>query len=80
VEAVYWILLSLLSRPPRRLDGALAALERWRARTRGEPYSRFYHAADQVGNRLLPKSVVVYALKPACPAGGPAGPPVERAT
>ncbi len=64
LEAVYWILLSLLARPPRRLDGALAAVERWRTRTRGEPYSRFYHAVDQVGNHLLPKSVVVYALKP----------------
>jgi SAM-dependent methyltransferase len=68
LEAAYWILLSLLSRPPRRFDGLLAALERWRARTRAEPYSRFYHAADQMGNRLLPKSVVVYALKPDCPA------------
>jgi ubiquinone/menaquinone biosynthesis C-methylase UbiE len=74
LEATYWILLSLLSRPPRRFDGVLAALERGRARTRAEPYSRFYHAADQLGNRLLPKSVVVYALKPACPAGRPVGP------
>jgi SAM-dependent methyltransferase len=65
LEATYWMLLSLLSRPPRRFDGVLAVLERWRARTRAEPYSRFYHAADQLGNRLLPKSVVVYALKPA---------------
>jgi ubiquinone/menaquinone biosynthesis C-methylase UbiE len=65
LEAAYWILLSLLSRPPRRFDGLLPALERWRARTRAEPYSRFYHAADQLGNRLLPKSVVVYALKSA---------------
>jgi len=65
LEAIYWILLSLLSRPPRRFDRVLAALERWRARTRAEPYSRFYHAADQMGNRLLPKSVVAYALKPA---------------
>ncbi len=68
LEAAYWVLLSLLSRPPRRFDAALAALERWRARTRAEPYSRFYHAADQVGNRLLPKSVVVYAFKPASPS------------
>jgi SAM-dependent methyltransferase len=67
LEAAYWIVLSLLSRPPRRFDAAPAALERWRARTRAEPYSRFYHAADQVGNRLLPKSVVVYAVKPASP-------------
>jgi ubiquinone/menaquinone biosynthesis C-methylase UbiE len=65
LEAAYWILLSLLSRPPRRFDAVLAALEQWQARTRAEPYSRFYHAADQIGNRLLPKSVVVYALKPA---------------
>jgi ubiquinone/menaquinone biosynthesis C-methylase UbiE len=65
LEATYWILLSLLTRPPRRLDAVLAALERWRARTRAEPYSRLYHVADQLGNRLLPKSVVVYALKPA---------------
>jgi ubiquinone/menaquinone biosynthesis C-methylase UbiE len=65
LEAAYWILLSLLSRPPRRFDGVLAALERWRARTRAEPYSRLYHAADKLGNRLLPKSVVVYAVKPA---------------
>jgi hypothetical protein len=72
LEAVYWVLLSLLSRPPRRLDGALAALERWRTRTRSKPYSRFYHAADRVGNRVLPKSVVVYAFKPT-------GPPDERA-
>jgi len=78
LEAIYWILLSLLSRPPRRFDGVLEALERWRARTRAEPYSRFYHAADQLGNRLLPKSLVVYALKPAYPAhlsGGQAGRP-----
>ena len=65
LEALYWILLSLLSRPPRRFDGVLAVLERWQGRTRSEPYSRFYHAADQLGNRLLPKSVVAYALKPA---------------
>lgn len=65
LEAVYWILLCLLSHPPRRLDGALAALEQWRTRTRAEPYSRFYHAAEQAGNHVLPKSVVVYALKPA---------------
>ena len=72
LEAVYWILLSLLSRPPRRPGGRpsgrfealLAALERWRARTRAQPYSRFYDAVDEVGNRLLPKSVVVYAVKP----------------
>lgn len=64
LEAAYWILLSLLSRPPRRLGGMLASLERWQARTRAEPYSRFYHAVDEVGNRFLPKSVVVYALKP----------------
>jgi SAM-dependent methyltransferase len=63
LEAAYWILLSLLSRPPRRFDGMLAALERVRARTRAEPYSRFYHAVDEVGNRLLPKSVVVYATR-----------------
>ena len=72
LEAAYWVLLSLLSRPPRRFDAALAALERWRARTRAEPYSRFYHAADQVGNRLLPKSVVVYAFKAAIPPKGQA--------
>jgi ubiquinone/menaquinone biosynthesis C-methylase UbiE len=65
LEATYWILLSLLTRPPRRFDAVLAAVERWRARTRAEPYSRLYHAADQFGNRLLPKSMVVYALKPA---------------
>ena len=70
LEAAYWVLLSLLSRPPRRFDTALAALERWRARTRAEPYSRFYHAADQVGNRLLPKSVVVYAFTAAHPNKG----------
>ena len=70
LEAVYWILLSLFARPPRRLDGALGALERWRARTRAEPYSRLYHAADQIGNRVLPKSVVVYALKPVGPRDG----------
>ena len=74
LEATYWILLSLLSRPPRRFDGVLAALERWRARTRAEPYSRFYHAADQLGNRLLPKTVVVYALKLVGPPGRPVGP------
>jgi len=77
LESAYWILLSLLSRPPRRFDGVLAALERWRAQTRSEPYSRFYHAADQMGNRLLPKSVVVYALKPASPGGEPATPPLR---
>jgi SAM-dependent methyltransferase len=64
LEAVYWVLLSALSRPPRRFDALLAPLERWRARSRARPYSRFYHAVDQVGNRVLPKSVVVYALKP----------------
>jgi SAM-dependent methyltransferase len=70
LEAAYWILLSLLSRPPQRFGTMLAVLERWRARTRAEPYSRFYHAVDEVGNRLLPKSLVVYALKPL--AGPPA--------
>ena len=79
LEATYWILLSLLSRPPRRFDGVLAALERWRARTRAEPYSRFYHAADQLGNRLLPKSAVVYALKPACGTGGQEAPATPSA-
>jgi SAM-dependent methyltransferase len=63
LEAAYWILLSLLSRPSRRFDGMIAGLERWRARTRAEPYSRFYHAIDEVWNRLLPKSVVVYATR-----------------
>lgn len=79
LEAIYWLLLFMLSRPPRRLDRVLETLERWRARTRAEPYSRFYHAVDQVGNGVLPKSVVVYALKPACPAGRPSGPLDERA-
>ena len=80
LEAVYWILLALLARPPRRLHAALAAVERWRARTRAEPYSRFYHAADQVGNHVLAKSLVVYALKPACRAGRPVGPLGGRAS
>jgi len=79
LEATYWILLSLLSRPPRRFDGLLSALERWQARTRTDPYSRFYHAADQLGNRLLPKSVVVYALKPACGTGGQEAPATPSA-
>jgi ubiquinone/menaquinone biosynthesis C-methylase UbiE len=79
LEAAYWILFSLLSRPPRRFTGMLTGLERWRARTRGQPYSRFYHAVDEVGNRLLPKSVVVYALKPAGWAARPDGPLAGRA-
>jgi len=79
LEATYWILLSLLSRPPRRFDGLLAAVEQWRARTRAEPYSRFYHATDQLGNRILPKSVVVYALKPACATGGQEAPATPSA-
>jgi len=79
LEAAYWILLSLLSRPPLRFDGLLAGLERWRARTRAEPYSRHYHAIDEVGNRLLPKSVVVYGLKRSGQAGRPVGPLGGRA-
>jgi SAM-dependent methyltransferase len=65
LEAAYWILFSLMCRPPRRFDAMLPGLQRWQARTRGQPYSRFYHAVDEVGNRFLPKSVVVYAVKPA---------------
>jgi SAM-dependent methyltransferase len=84
LEAAYWILLSLLSRPPRRLGAMLASLEQWRARTRVGPYSRFYYAVDEVGNRFLPKSVVVYALRPAGlldeRASQSAPPPQQRTT
>lgn len=37
---------------------------RWRERPNSEPYSLLYHGLDEEGNRLLPKSIAVYAEKP----------------
>jgi SAM-dependent methyltransferase len=64
VEAVYWLLLYLIDACPPLRERGVAALNRWRERSNSEPYSLFYHVLDQAGNRLFPKSIVVYAKKP----------------
>jgi len=64
VEAVYWVLLHLLDAWPLLRAWGVDAVTRWRERSNEEPYSLFYHVLDQAGNRLLPKSIVVYAAKP----------------
>jgi len=64
VEAVYWTLLRLVDACPLLRGWALAALDRWRERSNSEPYSLLYHVLDEAGNRVFPKSVVVYARKP----------------
>jgi len=64
VEAVYWTLLRLVDACPLLRGWAVAALDRWRERSNSEPYSLLYHVLDEAGNRLLPKSIVVYAEKP----------------
>ncbi len=64
VEAVYWTLLFLLDACPYMRGWSVEALNRWRDRSNGEPYSLLYHALDEAGNRVYPKSVVVYAEKP----------------
>lgn len=64
VEAVYWSLLFLLDSCPYMRPWAVDALNRWRDRSNGEPYSLLYHVLDKAGNRLFPKSIVVYGEKP----------------
>jgi ubiquinone/menaquinone biosynthesis C-methylase UbiE len=64
VEAVYWSLLFLLDSCPYVRGWAVDALNRWRERSQAEPYSPVYHVLDEVGNRFLAKSLVVYAEKP----------------
>jgi SAM-dependent methyltransferase len=64
VDAVYWILFYLLDGWPLVRDWGVEAITRWQERSQEEPYSLFYHVLDQAGNRLLPKSIVVYAVKP----------------
>jgi SAM-dependent methyltransferase len=64
VEAVYWTLLRLVDACPLLRGWAVAALDRWRGRSNSEPYSLLYHVLDEAGNRVFPKSVVVYASKP----------------
>ena len=64
VEAVYWTLLRLVDACPLLRGWGVDALDRWRGRSNSEPYSLLYHVLDEAGNRLLPKSIVVYAEKP----------------
>jgi hypothetical protein len=61
---VYWTLLRLADTCPLLRGWVAAALDRWRERSNSEPYSLLYHVLDEAGNRLLPKSIVVYAEKP----------------
>jgi len=63
VETVYWTLLRLVDACPLLRGWAAAALDRWRERSNSEPYSLLYHVLDEAGNRVFPKSVVVYARK-----------------
>ena len=65
VESVYWTLLFLLDACPYMRGWSVDALNRWRERSNAEPYSLLYHVLDEAGNRIYPKSVVVYAEKPA---------------
>ncbi len=64
VEAVYWSLLFLLSACPYTKPWAVERLNRWRDRSNEEPYSLLYHVLDDAGNRVYPKSIVVYTEKP----------------
>ncbi len=65
VESVYWTLLFLLDACPYMRGWSVSSLNRWRERSNAEPYSVLYHVLDLAGNRFYPKSVVVYAEKPA---------------
>jgi SAM-dependent methyltransferase len=64
VEAVYWTLLFLVDACPYMKPWAVERLNRWRDGSNEEPYSLLYHVLDEAGNRVYPKSVVVYAEKP----------------
>jgi SAM-dependent methyltransferase len=64
LEAVYWTLLRLVDACPLLRGWAVAVLDRWRERANSEPYSLLYHVLDEAGNRVFPKSTVVYASKP----------------
>jgi 2-polyprenyl-3-methyl-5-hydroxy-6-metoxy-1,4-benzoquinol methylase len=64
VEAVYWTLLYLVDACPLLREWAVDALDRWRSRSNSEPYSLLYHVLDEAGNRVFPKSITVYAVKP----------------
>ncbi len=64
VEAVYWSLLFLFDSCPYMKPWAVERLNRWRERSNAEPYSLLYHVLDEAGNRVYPKSIVVYAEKP----------------
>jgi SAM-dependent methyltransferase len=68
VEAVYWSLLFLLNACPYMKPWAVDALNRWRDRSNQEPYSLLYHVLDEAGNRVYPKSIVVYAGKTGRPS------------
>jgi len=64
LEAIYWILLFMIDGSPWLKTWADRKLNDWQQRLRRKPYSLFYHFFDDVGNRFLPKSVVIYARKP----------------
>ncbi len=64
VEAGYWTLLYLIDACPLLSEWGVDALKRWRDRSNSEPYSLFYHVLDEAGNRVFPKSIAVYAVKP----------------
>lgn len=64
VEAIYWILLYVIDASPWLRRWAERKFKEWRERMNREPYSLFYHFLDEVGNRFLPKSVVIYTRKP----------------
>lgn len=64
LEAIYWIALVAVEDRPWLRQWALAPLRCWRRRRDREPYSLLYHLIDRLGNRLLPKSLVIYARKP----------------
>lgn len=64
LEGIYWILLYMIDSSPWLQTWADRKLKDWRQRLKRKPYSLFYHFFDDVGNRFLPKSAVIYARKP----------------
>lgn len=64
LEAIYWILLFMIDSSPWLQMWADRKRKDWHQRLERKPYSLFYHFFDDVGNHFVPKSVVIYAMKP----------------